>query len=80
MTGPQSTFGVSISRSEEVSGQSRGQPIFSTGLDMAVGQNQWYHFGVGAPPVLVYFSGDWDVHWGFAHGHMSNAQNHCWPS
>ena len=29
---------------------------------MAVGQNQWYHFGVGAPPILVYFSGDWDVH------------------
>ena len=28
---------------------------------MAVGQNQWYHFGVGAPPILVYFSGDWDV-------------------
>ena len=22
---------------------------------MAVGQNQWYHFGVGAPPILVYF-------------------------
>ena len=23
------------------------------------GQNQWYHFGVGAPPILVYyFSGD----------------------
>ena len=31
------------------------------------------HFGVGAPPVLVYFSGDWDVHWGygiFTHGHV----------
>ena len=26
---------------------------------------QWYHFGVGAPPILVYFSGDWDVHWGY---------------
>ena len=23
------------------------------------------HFGVGAPPILVYFSGDWDVHWGY---------------
>ena len=22
------------------------------------------HFGVGAPPILVDFSGDWDVHWG----------------
>ena len=32
---------------------------------MAVGQNPWYHFGVGAPPILVYFSGDWDVHWGY---------------
>ena len=41
---------------------------------MAVGQNQWYHLlGVGAPPILVYFSGDWDVHWGYGiltHGHM----------
>ena len=29
---------------------------------------------VGAPPIIVYFSGDWDVHWeydlDFAHGHM----------
>ena len=31
---------------------------------MAVGQHQWYHFGVGAPPILVYFSWDWDVRWG----------------
>ena len=23
------------------------------------------HFGVGAPHILVYFSGDWDVHWGY---------------
>ena len=35
---------------------------------MAVGQNQWYHFGVGVPPILVYFSGDWDVHWGYDWG------------
>ena len=34
-------------------------------LELAVGQNQWYHFGAGAPPILVYFSGDWDVHWGY---------------
>ena len=29
-------------------------------LDLAVGQNQWYHVGVGAgaPPILV-------VHWGY---------------
>ena len=26
---------------------------------MGVGQNQWYHFGVGGPPILVYFIGDW---------------------
>ena len=32
---------------------------------LAVGQNQGYHFGVGAPPILVYFSWDWDVHWGY---------------
>ena len=32
-------------------------------LYMAVGKNQLYDFGVGAPPILVYFSGDWDVHW-----------------
>ena len=34
---------------------------------------QWYHIGVGAPPVLVNFGGDWDVHWGYGiltHGHM----------
>ena len=23
------------------------------------------HFGVGAPPILVHFSGGWDVHWGY---------------
>ena len=23
------------------------------------------HFGVGAPPIFVYFSGDWDVRWGY---------------
>ena len=28
---------------------------------------------VGAPPILVYFSGDWDAHWGYGiltHGHL----------
>ena len=41
---------------------------------MAVGQNKWYHFGVGAPPILVFFSGDWDVHWEcgiLTHGQMA---------
>ena len=33
--------------------------------EMAMVQNQWYHVGIGAPPILVYFSGDWDVHWGY---------------
>ena len=31
------------------------------------------HVGTGAPPILVYFSGDWDVHWGngvLTHGHI----------
>ena len=40
---------------------------------MAGGQHQWYHFVVGAPPLLVYVNGDWDVHWGYeilAHGHI----------
>ena len=57
---------------------------------MAVGQNQWYLFGVGAPPILVYFfCGDWDVHSGYrilTHGHVyyifKTMQNHnfagCW--
>ena len=41
---------------------------------MAVG---WHHFGVGAAPILVYFSGDWDVHWGsglLTHGHIFFAE------
>ena len=41
---------------------------------MAGGQNPWYHFGVGAPPILVNFSGDWDVHWRYGiltPGHMT---------
>ena len=45
--------------------------------DVAVGQNQWYHVGVGAPPILVYFSGDWDVHWGYwilTHGHIVSTE------
>ena len=35
---------------------------------MAVGQNQWYHFGVGASHILVNLSGwiESDVHyWGY---------------
>ena len=36
---------------------------------MSVGQYQWYHFGVGTPPILVDFIGDWDVHWGYGMPH-----------
>ena len=46
--------------------------------EMAVGQNQWYHVGVGAPPVLVYFSGHWDVHCGYGlltHGQIYQRQH-----
>ena len=39
---------------------------------MTGGPTQGYYFGVGAP-ILVYFSGDWDIHGGYGlltHGHM----------
>ena len=39
--------------------------MIAADMDLAVGRNQWYHFGVGAPPILVYFSGGWDVDWGY---------------
>ena len=42
----------------------------------AVGQDQWYHFGVGAPPILLYFSGDWDVHTGTGFGPMAMCSPH----
>ena len=42
----------------------------------AVGQNQWYHFGVRAPPILVYFSGDLHVHWVYAI--LSHGQTGPW--
>ena len=47
-----------------------GDPVES---NMAVVQSEWFHFGIGAPPILVYFSGDWDVHWGYGvltHDHI----------
>ena len=49
-------------------------------IQMAVGQNKWYHFGVGAPPISEYFSGDWDVHWGYGlltHGQIVAS---FWPA
>ena len=45
------------------------------------------HFGAGAPPIVVYFSGDWDVHWGYGlltHGQMrkrtKRSKAFCLPS
>ena len=42
--------------------------------NMAVGQNQGTILGsVNSPPILVYFSGDWDVHWWYGNstqGHI----------
>ena len=29
----------------------------SPATEVAMVQNQWYHFGISAPPILVYFSG-----------------------
>ena len=43
---------------------------------MAVGQNQWHHFGVGVPPILepiLVGIGMFNVHWGYGsltHGQM----------
>ena len=44
---------------------------------LAVGQNRWYHFGVGAPPILVY-SGDWNVHWGATRALTSHIWEGLW--
>ena len=49
-------------------------PDFCFTTKMAVGQNQWYHFGAGAP-TLVDFSGDWDVHRG-----LSGLDFDPWPN
>ena len=37
------------------------------GTHLAVGQSQWYHFRVGAPPILepILVVGLVDVHWGY---------------
>ena len=42
---------------------------------MAMVQNQWYHFGIGefTTRFRLYFSGDWDVHWGYDLGFC----DHC---
>ena len=43
--------------------------------NLAVGQNQWYHSGVGeiTTHFRTYLSGGWDVHWVYrilTHGHL----------
>ena len=47
-------------------------------VDMAVGQNQWYHFEVGAPLILVYVSGigifTGGTIWLLTHGHMTGQE------
>ena len=51
----------------------RKSKIVNKQIDCMV-QTLWYHFGIGAP-ILVYFSGDWDVHWGYGvltHGRMTH--------
>ena len=47
---------------------------FLSDTHVAVGQSQWCHFGVGAPPILVYFSGDWDVDWDWGYGLLTYGQ------
>ena len=38
-------------------GRHRAKNAFEAIPHLAVGQNQWYHFGVGAPPIVVYLVG-----------------------
>ena len=62
------------SRARSQTGLKASSPTSLSDQQMAVGQNQWYHFGA---PILVYFSGDWGVHWGYGiltHGQIINGQ------
>ena len=45
------------------------------GAKMAMVQNHWYHFGTGAPPILVCFIGDRDVH--CKYGVLTHGQIKC---
>ena len=38
-------------------GSTLGVDLVETQKDVAVIQNQWYYFGVGAPPILVFSVG-----------------------
>ena len=44
-----------------VGGLFKGSPSNPHHVEKHPCQHQWYHSGIGAPPVLVFFSGDWDV-------------------
>ena len=53
--------------------------------DMAMVQSQWYHFGMGAPPILepILVVGLGPVHWGLriwvlTHHMKSPPKNHPW--
>ena len=53
--------------------------------DLVRSSSIWHHFGVGVPPILVFFSGDWDVHWGYGlltHGPMTTEEyvGPTWPA
>ena len=47
--------GLQEAMSPEYPYERKQRPVCKEG-DMAVGQNQWYHFGIGAPPIVVCFS------------------------
>ena len=63
------SIGLEKLRTSEYAAKLQRRPHFRVfarkQFHMVVGQNQMYHFGVAAPPILVYFSGDWDVHRGY---------------
>ena len=57
-------FSIANSPAEEMSGAaSLGQGHPAAGATLVRPSPCSRHLGVGAPPILVYFSGDWD-HWG----------------
>ena len=62
----------SVCQSEQCSLSSANRWTFGCGSKPMV--PAW----VGAPPILVYFSGDWDVHWGYGtltHGPLTKARS-----
>ena len=40
-------------------------------FELGCGLKPMAPFGVGAPPIGLYFSGDWDVRWGYGIGPMA---------